>query len=362
MSRPGTRMYELDLLRFLAAASVVAFHFTYGNHALGLNPVAYPAPLMAVTKYGFLGVQIFFFISGIVILNSAQSGSGRRFAISRIVRLYPAYWACVTLTFLVINMAGTRHIPVSDYVVNMTMLEGFVLHPLVDAVYWTLQVELVFYGIIWLTLVAGQMKRITLVLWAWLGVAAALSAAQLAGVVVPNRFVVAIGYAPYFVTGAAAALITRGNRSRPVVAMLVAAGGLSLVRAIFDARNANDHYHAINTSVAVAIVAVSMVVVLAVAFGRLSRIGRPWMVSLGLLTYPLYLIHDEVSNVLFNHWKSVNRWLLLPLVLAVVLAIATAVHLAVEEPVAPRLRAVLTRGFGRDRPAGVPIAAASRPE
>src|ERR1700738_3983155 len=99
MSPRGHRLYELDLLRLLAAGSVVAFHFTYGNHSLGFNPVAYPAAVTAVTKYGFLGVQVFFFISGIVILNSASSGSARRFAISRMVRLYPAYWACVTVTF-----------------------------------------------------------------------------------------------------------------------------------------------------------------------------------------------------------------------------------------------------------------------
>jgi peptidoglycan/LPS O-acetylase OafA/YrhL len=195
-------VYELDLLRLVAAGSVVAFHFTYGNHALRRNPVAYPAALTAVTWYGFLGVQVFFLISGIVILNSAKSGSGRRFATSRMTRLYPAYWACVTATFLVVNMASSRHIPVADYVVHMSMLDGFLVRPLVDALYWTLQVELIFYRIIWLTLVTGQMRRIAVVLWAWTGVAAVTTAAQAAGRAIPNRVIVATGYAPYFAVGA----------------------------------------------------------------------------------------------------------------------------------------------------------------
>jgi peptidoglycan/LPS O-acetylase OafA/YrhL len=347
MGQAGSRNYELDFLRLLAAASVVAFHFTYGNHSLGFNPVAYPAALTAVTKYGFLGVQVFFFISGIVILNSASSGSSRRFAISRMVRLYPAYWACVTVTFLVISVAGTRHIPVSDYVINMTMLEGFLVHPLVDQVYWTLQVELIFYGIVWLTLLTGQMKRITGVLWAWLGVAALTSAVQVAGHAVPNRIVVATGYAAYFVVGAAAALYLRGDRGRSVVSLLVTGCGLSLVRAVYDARAARAMYHAVNVPVAVVVVTAAMVLVLAVACGRFSRFGRPWMVAAGLLTYPLYLLHDELSNVAFSHWHALNRWLLLALVAAIVVAASWAVHAVVESPLAPRMRAALEHGWAR---------------
>jgi peptidoglycan/LPS O-acetylase OafA/YrhL len=309
--------------------------------------VTYPAALTAVTKYGFLGVQVFFFISGIVILNSARSGSGRRFAISRMVRLYPAYWACVTATFLVLNMAGSRHVPVADYVVNMSMLEGFLVHPLIDAVYWTLQVELIFYGIIWLTLVTGQMKRITAVLWAWLGVAGLTTLVQVSGATVPNRIIVATGYAAYFAVGAAAALLVRGDRRQSVVLLLTASCGLSLARAFYDARAARAMYHGVNVGVAVAVVAASMALVLAVAFGRLARLGRPWMVGAGLLTYPLYLLHDEVSNVLFTRWHALNRWVLLTVVLLIVSAASFAVHAFVERPVAGRLRLALDEVWSR---------------
>jgi peptidoglycan/LPS O-acetylase OafA/YrhL len=344
MSAEHLRTQGLDFLRLMAAGSVVAFHFTYGNHSLGFNPVAYPTVLTAVTKYGFLGVQMFFLISGIVIMNSASSGSARRFATSRMVRLYPAYWASVTVTYVVVNLGGTRHIPVSDYLINMTMLEGFLVHPLVDAVYWTLQVELIFYGVVWLVLLTGQMKRITVVLWAWLGVAALTTAVQVAGHDVPNRMVVATGYAAYFVVGATVALYRRGDRGRPVVSLLVSSCLLSLVRAGYDARAARAMYHAVNVAVAVAVVAASMVLVINVAFGRLSRFGRPWMVTAGLLTYPLYLLHDEVSNVLFTRDHALNRWVLLTVVLAVVVVASWGVHVLVEAPLAPRLRTALEPG------------------
>ena len=45
-----------------------------------------------VTKYGYLGVNLFLLISGFVILVSSDGKSPRQFVISRIVRLYPTYW------------------------------------------------------------------------------------------------------------------------------------------------------------------------------------------------------------------------------------------------------------------------------
>src|SRR2546430_7955970 len=66
-----------------------------------------PYPLLAsVSKYGGLGVELFFMISGFVILMTAASGNLRRFIISRIVRLYPAFWACCTITFAVTIAIG----------------------------------------------------------------------------------------------------------------------------------------------------------------------------------------------------------------------------------------------------------------
>src|SRR5262249_17939386 len=103
------RYYELDLLRFVAAFSVLLFHYTFrGTAALDhVSDLSYPW-LAPVTKDGYLGVDLFFLISGFVILMSASSGSKRQFGVSRIVRLYPAYWVCCTATFLVLLMAEHR--------------------------------------------------------------------------------------------------------------------------------------------------------------------------------------------------------------------------------------------------------------
>src|SRR5436189_153841 len=94
------RLYEIDLFRFLSAAAVVLFHYTYNfQHIAPADMMAFPYFSWApVTKYGYLGVHLFFMVSGFVVLMSAAQGSARRFVTSRAVRLLPAFWVCCTAT------------------------------------------------------------------------------------------------------------------------------------------------------------------------------------------------------------------------------------------------------------------------
>ncbi len=64
--QPPLRFYEIDLLRFLAALSVVLYHYTYrGYMADHYSPVPFVG-IGRFTKYGYLGVELFFLISGYV--------------------------------------------------------------------------------------------------------------------------------------------------------------------------------------------------------------------------------------------------------------------------------------------------------
>src|ERR1019366_5159909 len=94
------RLYEIDLLRITAALAVVLYHYTFSGYAGHLTSIAFPA-LSHVTRYGYLGVDMFFTISGFVVLLSAWGRRPHEFVISRIVRLYPAYWVAVTITAIV---------------------------------------------------------------------------------------------------------------------------------------------------------------------------------------------------------------------------------------------------------------------
>ncbi|MGQ4575813.1 acyltransferase family protein [Dermabacteraceae bacterium P7006] len=145
------RFRELDGLRGIAAIAVVSIHFTFNFNIaypdVGKVPFEFP--------WGSYGVQLFFLISGYVILMTAQRS--RRitdFVISRVSRLYPTYWIAVTASILITLAFPVPGIGVSwiDRILNYTMVQRLLLVPNVDIVYWTLAIEMQFYALIALLL------------------------------------------------------------------------------------------------------------------------------------------------------------------------------------------------------------------
>lgn len=89
---------------------------------------------------GKIGVVVFFFISGYVIPFSLDKRSLKEFVISRFFRLYPAYWISIILAIIIIGGYS-----LSNVLINVTMFQRFFGIPDMVGVYWTLQIELVFY-------------------------------------------------------------------------------------------------------------------------------------------------------------------------------------------------------------------------
>ena len=102
--------------------------------------------LFRALNFGKIGVVIFFFISGMIIprsllLNHSQTPV-KSFIISRCFRLYPAYWTSAIIAASFASTLWTK-----QFLVNLTMLQQFVGVENLIGVYWTLQIELVFYVI-----------------------------------------------------------------------------------------------------------------------------------------------------------------------------------------------------------------------
>lgn len=138
------RFKALDGLRGLAVLAVVVNHF--GAPFDTYYPSDKDAPY--AFTLGELGVQLFFIVSGFVILMSAVHGkTAKGFIISRFTRLYPTYWVALIFSACLITWVGieTRQITLFQFLVNFTMFQRFVLVDNVDQVYWTLAVEMQFY-------------------------------------------------------------------------------------------------------------------------------------------------------------------------------------------------------------------------
>ena len=113
--------------------------------------------------YGYFGVELFFIISGFVIFMSIQrSQTGLDFVVSRFSRLYPTFWVCLSLTFI-IGLASpltSQNYTVLQYLSNLTMLQEYIKQPNIDGVYWSLTYELGFYFVMLTIFQLKQLKHI----------------------------------------------------------------------------------------------------------------------------------------------------------------------------------------------------------
>lgn len=150
------RFKELDALRGLAALMVVLFHFTMGTEEAEWG-----------FKYGITGVDLFFMISGFVILLSLENiQKPGQFIINRISKLYPTYWVSVSITFLVILLyqiyiQGFNSKIIPAYLGNLSMFQYYLNIPHLDESYWTLIIEMLFYIFMYLLFRFGILKNIS---------------------------------------------------------------------------------------------------------------------------------------------------------------------------------------------------------
>ncbi len=144
---PNQRIDVINSLRAFAALIVAWGHFVAGQGKW----------LSLSGKYGYLGVHIFFVISGFVIPWSLYRSEYAlrdypRFLLKRNVRLYPPYLASIAVSILVANfvMAPLFHFPRlavtgRDLLLHFTYLNDLVGVPWVNVVYWTLAIEFQWY-------------------------------------------------------------------------------------------------------------------------------------------------------------------------------------------------------------------------
>ena len=150
-----TRYEELDALRGCAALMVVLFFFSL------YRPEAHFG-----FQLGTTGVDLFFLISGFVILMSIENvQKAGHFVINRVSRLYPTYWASVTFTSLILLIANFYssniiNITLIEYIGNMTMFQFYLGIQDIDAPYWTMIIEMLFYIFILVIYTCGGLNHI----------------------------------------------------------------------------------------------------------------------------------------------------------------------------------------------------------
>jgi peptidoglycan/LPS O-acetylase OafA/YrhL len=338
------RLANLDLLRLVAALMIVAFHFGYrGPAAPGWTPVAFPE-IAPVAQELWAGVSFFFMISGFVIAWSAQKQDAFGFALSRAARLYPAFLVCMTLT--AVGLAALAPVGVEEFrmtmarfLANLPLFSKALGQPFVDGAYWSIVIEVIFYGWVTLFLALGIFhKRQIAILGVWLALA------FLNEIVLRQQglqYLLVTRHAGYFVLGILAYRAFAAARwpDAAEVALGLAAFALCLMddQHYVTWMQATLGYAPSWSPVFAAAKLAVMLVVLNVAI-RLPALLRPgWCVILGGITYPLYLLHQNLGYVLMYWFEpALGRWGALAAVIALTIAMAWAVFHFVE-PVGRKL-------------------------
>lgn len=324
----GARLVEVDALRGVAAMAVVLFHYTtrfvelYGT--VGRPSLAVP--------YGHFGVNLFFVISGFVIFMTLErTRRPMDFVVSRFSRLFPAYWVSVAVTFAVVSWAGLpgKEVTGLQALGNGLMLHGILGIPHVDGVYWTLQVELFFYAWMLLLFVTGSLGKVHAALLVFIGVRLLYHVAAVGfGVDLPWRVsqVLIASYIPWFALGVCVYQAARAQSLPPAVLLT---GGVAVTcLAIVDGW------------VIGLLALVFAALVWAAASGRARWLGNPVLAFLGTISYPLYLLHENIGWVVQRAVQA-QGWSFdasIAAALMVAVGVSTVLTFTVERPVMRAIR------------------------
>ncbi|MEV4778303.1 acyltransferase family protein [Burkholderia sp. LMU1-1-1.1] len=360
---PKQHLLGLDVLRFAAAVIVMFFHFCYlvtvsphgfiGNASRQAVTFPETAPF---THFGWIGVQVFFVISGFVIAFSGEKATPFGFLSSRVVRLAPGAWICAPLTLLATIAVGFS--PAEEMYRGFRHSVAFLpWGPWIDSAYWTLGIEVAFYATVLGIICLGRfslVRPLAMVLGTvsslfWLAVTVTEPASGLGlklAAVRESRLaaLLLVHHGVFFALGVFLWLELVKRHARANVAWIVALLAAGCVQVVAHNAGGNAEFGVHNGALApcvtwLAAMAFMVWSVKANAhWHRLPDAARAAIRTAGMMTFPLYLLHQVVGGAIMGALvlRGWNRWAALAAAVALVLAASwlIAQHL---EPALQRL-------------------------
>jgi len=315
------RLNWIENLRGLAVSAVFLHHLL--PHPTAINPGS-PVYL----DLGVFGVAVFFCISGYVIPYSAmrvKENPAFRFFVTRVFRLYPAYWLSLILGAAVLGASARQ------FIVNTSMLQRFVGVQDIEGSYWTLQVEIVFYFVIWVLLLTRKVQ--VRKLYPALSVSFGLSAIALASIryYVGKKAPIApsIGLTLMFAATTYYLHVSNGFLSKPRMRLFLAViSSLLAVSLVLGYSRDWGYQETSHRFFAMYPLAIACFLL----FSKVD-LDNPFLRFMGNVSYPVYLIHVPVIALL-SQWfgASLNAALRYGLIVAVTLAGSLLMHNFMENP------------------------------
>ncbi len=329
---PGLRVMDriraLDTLRGIAALSVLLYHYTAWYDGSGAGH--HTDRLWFWLPYGNFGVELFFIISGFVILMTLERVDGfYDFAVGRLSRLYPAFLTCLALTILTLYLSGFEWDRLSAAVVaaNLTMVpQSFRSFP-IDGSYWSLFPEIAFYTLAASVYLGARWRSVESFSITWMTLAAL---ALLKGAAsIPYRLVIVtnIPFCNLFVIGMMIYRIYTGQQRTLTYFVLTSAIAMGLFGPDWS-------YLPIGALHYTLLVACFALAVWAATCRRLPLLEIAPLVFLGEISYPLYLLHQQAGFAVIRKLEALGANPNVAVAIAMLLTIGTAtlVSRLIEKP------------------------------
>lgn len=314
MERNATNMsnlFTLDLLRFGAAFLVMYYHFYAAFPFAHDGPIAYqlgglslPTQPPPLSPYGWIGVEIFFVISGYVIAMSTQSGSAIDFVVKRFLRLWPTAFICATLTAIALILSGFHNELLFTAWIHSATL--FAMEPQIDPSYWTLGIEISFYAIVALILISSKRPDKLLLLAVAIGCASLIFNINVdtAATLDRKNQLLQLPFGCFFALGIAV-FHWHMNIGRKLSCWLIP---LCLFGCFFSIwHHSIDRASFAPTPISVVtayiIFIVGLIVIMTAPAAQKrwgSRVNKKITSTLGLMTYPFYLLHQVIGAIIIG--------------------------------------------------------------
>ena len=332
-ARADKRIRELDGLRAIAVLLVAFYH--YFQFPAEFFP--YGDAIFPWAAYGYLGVHLFFMISGFAIAFTLNHACGPlMFVRHRFFRLWPPMLVCSLLTFVVMHVVDTpfteaRRVGLEGFLPSLTFIAPFIWAKVIpvsnwiDGAYWSLFVEVRFY--FWALVIAKIFGNRNLTV-ALTGSAIALT---FIWHLAPNASVIfyldTLFFVPYLPLFTAGVLTYHAFTGLPKGLFYA---GLALMWIVEMTMLANFTEYAI--------VSIFFLLFLALIERRswLAVFSARPLVTIGLTSYSLYLLHGNIGITIINSlpsgWPLWLYTVVVLLILGGIMLLSRGVYHFVERP------------------------------
>ena len=303
---PRQRYAPLDALRAIAALAVMVEHM-FGDLLRQVPAATGPMSTLAQAvvenlSLGRFGVALFFLISGFVVPFSITGERPlRHFAISRLFRLYPAFWLALAVLAMMAWLSGDMP-KTATVLANLTMAPPLFAQPWLSPIHWTLFVELLFYGLVALLFAAGALRQVGILLGLSLALIAAtvlpvqLRAHGLAGLPVQYLGL----HLSFLFLGLLLRLwLVEGRRGAWLAALVLVLAQFAGVLSVAQfSLTRGDNFVMEGLRPVLAAYLLALIVFLAAI--RLERPHSHLLARIGLTSYSMYLFHGSVNALVYR--------------------------------------------------------------